>query len=94
VIKYVIFNYLAFNMSRMTTIGKAGRLVIPAQYRQALGLTEGEGVMISLKNGHIEITPIEESIKKAQQTVKQYLSSEDDLVTLLFDDRKEDERHE
>jgi AbrB family looped-hinge helix DNA binding protein len=78
----------------MTTIGKAGRLVIPAQYRQALGLTEGEGVMISLKNGHIEITPIEESIKKAQQTVKQYLSSEDDLVTLLFDDRKEDERHE
>jgi AbrB family looped-hinge helix DNA binding protein len=78
----------------MTTIGKAGRLVIPAQYRQALSLTEGEGVIISLKNGHIEITPIEASIKKAQQTVKQYLSSEDDLVALLFDDRKEDRRHE
>lgn len=81
-------------MSRMTTIGKAGRLVIPAQYRQALGLTEGEGVMISLKNGHIEIAPIEESIKKAQQIVKQHLSPEDDLVALLFDDRKEDGKHE
>jgi AbrB family looped-hinge helix DNA binding protein len=73
----------------MTIIGKAGRLVIPAQYRQTLGLTAGTGVIISLKNGHIET-----SIKKAQQIVKQYLSSEDDLVTCLFDDRKEDRRHE
>ena len=38
-------------MNHMTTIGKSGRLIIPVQYRRALGLTEGEGVMISLKNG-------------------------------------------
>jgi len=75
-------------MNQMVTIGKSGRLVIPAQYRKALGLIEGEGVMMSLKNGHIEILPIQESIKKAQKKVKKYLQPENNLVEMLFDDRK------
>ena len=77
-------------MNHMTTIGKSCRLVIPVQYRKALGLTEGEGVMISLKNGHIEISPIDESIKKAQKKVREYLQSDSDLVEILFNDRKEE----
>ncbi|NOQ35941.1 MAG: AbrB/MazE/SpoVT family DNA-binding domain-containing protein [Methylococcaceae bacterium] len=77
-------------MNQMVTIGKSGRLVIPAQYRKALGLTEGEGVMMSLKNGHIEISPLQESIKKAQKKVKKYLQPNDNLVEMLFDDRKEE----
>ena len=81
-------------MNRMVTIGKSGRLVIPAQYRKALGLTEGDGVMISLKNGHIEISPVEESIKKAQERVKKYLKSDNDLVEMLYDDRKEEVANE
>ena len=81
-------------MNHMATIGKSGRLVIPAQYRKALGLTEGEGVMISLKNGHIEISPIEESIKRAQKKIRKYLQPETDLVEILFDERKEDVANE
>jgi len=54
-------------MHHMITIGKSGRLVIPSQYRKALGLTEGEGVIISLKGDHIEISLVNESIKKAQK---------------------------
>ncbi len=59
-----------------------------------LGLTEGEGVMISLKNGHIEISLVDESIKKAQKKVKKYLQSDSDLVEMLFNDRKEDIKNE
>lgn len=77
-------------MNQIVTIGKSGRLVIPVQYRKALGLAEGEGVMMSLKDGHIEISPVQESIKKAQDRVKKYLQPEHDLVKMLFDDRKEE----
>lgn len=81
-------------MNHMVTIGKSGRLVIPAQYRKALGLNEGEGVMISLKDGHIEISPIEQSIAKAQQKVKKYLKADTDLVDMLFKERKEEAEKE
>ena len=81
-------------MNYMTTIGKSGRLVIPVQYRRALGLTEGEGVMISLKNGHIEISPVDESIKKAQQKVRKYLQPDNNLVEMLFNERKEEIENE
>ena len=81
---------MGIKMNHMTTIGKSGRLVIPVQFRRALGLTEGEGVMISIKNGHIEISLIDESIKKAQKKVKKYLRSDSDLVEMLFNDRKEE----
>ena len=81
---------MGIKMNHMTTIGKSGRLVIPVQFRRALGLTEGEGVMISIKNGHIEISLIDESIKKAQKKVSKYLRSDSDLVETLFDDRKEE----
>lgn len=81
-------------MNHMVTIGKSGRLVIPVQYRKALGLNEGEGVMISLKDGHIEISPIEESIKKAQEKVRKYLKPDTDLVDMLLKERKEESSQE
>lgn len=81
---------MEIKMNHMVTIGKAGRLVIPVQYRKALGLSEGEGVMISLKNGHIEILPVEKSIKKAQDKVKKYLQPNNNLVDVLFNERKKE----
>ena len=53
------------------------------------GHTEDEGVMISLKNSHIEISPIDELIKRAQKKVRKYLQPETDLVEMLFNERKE-----
>jgi len=78
----------------MTTIGKSGRLVIPVQYRKALGLTEGEGVMISLKNGHIEISLLDKSIKNVQKKVRKYLQPDSDLVEMLLNDRKKEIENE
>lgn len=76
-------------MTHMATIGKSGRLVIPAALRKTLGLSEGDGVSISLKGGHIEISPVAVSIKKAQDLVKKHLKPEDDLVEMLFEERRE-----
>lgn len=81
-------------MTYMTTIGKSGRLVIPAVLRKTLGLNEGDGVTISVKGGHIEISPISISIKKAQALVKKHMKPEDDLVEMLYKERQEAIRNE
>jgi AbrB family looped-hinge helix DNA binding protein len=76
-------------MNQMVTIEKSGHLVIPVEYRKALRFKDGEAVMLSLKEGHIEISSIQESIAIAQDRVKKYLRSNVNLVEMLFDDRKE-----
>ena len=81
-------------MTHLTTIGKSGRLVIPAALRKALSLNEGDGVTISVKDGHIEISPVAVSILKAQAMVKKYLEPENDLVEMLFEERQEAIRDE
>ncbi len=77
-------------MNYLANIDKSGRLVLPAQFRKNLGLNPGDGVMLTLKKGHIEISPIDESIKKAQSRVKKYLKPEVDLVELLAQERKQE----
>ncbi|HBS26935.1 MAG TPA: AbrB/MazE/SpoVT family DNA-binding domain-containing protein [Gammaproteobacteria bacterium] len=77
-------------MNYLATIDKSGRLVLPAQFRKNLGLKQGDGVMLTLKKGHIEISPVDVSIKKAQSRVKKYLGAEVDLVELLAQERKQE----
>jgi AbrB family looped-hinge helix DNA binding protein len=77
-------------MNQLATIGKSGRLVIPAKFRKALGLEEGAGVMIAMKNGHIEISPVGLPIREAQKKVARYLNPGDDLVKMLLEERKKD----
>lgn len=77
-------------MNQLITLGKSGRLVIPTQFRKALGLKVGEGVMIALKEDHIEITPVTAPVKHVQERVSKYLKPDDDLVDILFKQRKEE----
>ena len=73
----------------MATIGKSGRLVIPAALRKSLNLNEGDGVTLAVKDGHIEISPVAVSIHKAPALVKKHLKPENDLVKMLFEERHE-----
>ena len=81
-------------MTHMAIIGKSGRLVIPASFRKALGLEDGDGVTIELKEGGIAILPIAASVRKAQNRVKKYLKKGDDLVEMLFEERREAAKNE
>jgi AbrB family looped-hinge helix DNA binding protein len=78
----------------MAIIGRSGRLVIPASFRKALGLEDGDGVTIELKEGGITIVPIAASVRKAQNRVKKYLKKDDDLVEMLFEERREAVKNE
>lgn len=47
----------------LKTIDYAGRIVLPRQYRNELGLEPGSQVILSLKDGEISIRPISQKCK-------------------------------
>jgi AbrB family looped-hinge helix DNA binding protein len=49
-----------------------GRVVIPADYRKALGFAPGETVVMRLEGDEIRIYSLQQAIKRAQQLVAKY----------------------
>lgn len=52
-----------------TRVSAGGRVVIPAPFRDALGVKEGDAVIISYEDGEVRISTIDERIRRAQAMV-------------------------
>ena len=57
-------------------MSEGGRVVIPAEIRQALGLKVGEPVLFELKEGEAVITSRAARIRRAQQLFQQWFPPE------------------
>ena len=53
-----------------TRIAQGGRLVIPAEYRRALGLKEGDEVILRLVDSELRITGRSAAVRKAQEAIQ------------------------
>lgn len=70
-------------------IDSHGRIVIPAAFRRALGLREGDEVMVELEDGTVRILTRAEGIKRAQEIVARRLAGDErSLVDELIEDRR------
>jgi AbrB family looped-hinge helix DNA binding protein len=67
-----------------------GRVVIPAEIRQALGLKEGDAVLWELSNGQATITTRAQRIRQAQALVRQHVPAGTSLVDELIADRRQE----
>lgn len=56
-----------------TKLGKGGRIVIPAEYRQALNLHVGDDVILRLKDSEIHLFTPDQALQQAQALVRQYV---------------------
>jgi antitoxin PrlF len=63
-----------------TKVGEGGRVVLPAEFRKALGLCPGDTVTVMLVDGEIHIFTPEHAIKRAQETFRQYVEPGRSLV--------------
>ena len=67
-----------------TRLDQGGRVVIPAEYRRALGLQSGEEVILRLENGELRMISLPEAIRRAQALVRQHVpagrSLSDELI--------------
>ena len=69
-------------------LAEGGRIVIPVEYRQALGLRIGDEVILRLEDGEVRIFTPQQAIKRAQELVRPYVRQERSLSDELLDERK------
>ena len=70
------------------TIAEGGRIVIPADYRRALGLKVGDEVILRMADGEVHILTRRQAIKKAQALVRKHVPERKSLVRELIRERR------
>ena len=71
-----------------TKVDRHGRVVIPAEYRRALGLRAGDAVVVQLDDGALRILTRAQAIRRAQEIVAKYVSPDRSLVDELIAERR------
>jgi bifunctional DNA-binding transcriptional regulator/antitoxin component of YhaV-PrlF toxin-antitoxin module len=71
-----------------TKLGEGGRIVIPPEYLQVLGMKVGDMVILRLEDGEVRIFTQQEAIRKAQELVNTYLPVERSLSDELITERR------
>jgi AbrB family looped-hinge helix DNA binding protein len=78
-----------------TKIGEGGRVVIPAEVRQALGLKSGSQVLLSVEDGELHILTTRQATRRAQKLAEPYIQPGVSVVDELIAERRaEDARDE
>ncbi len=71
-----------------TKLGEGGRIVIPAEYRQALGLQVGDEVILRLEGKELRIFTLNQAIRRAQELVNRYIPQDRSLADELIAERR------
>jgi AbrB family looped-hinge helix DNA binding protein len=78
----------------LTKLGEGGRLVIPAEYRKALGIDTGDELVLMLEDRSLRVLTPQEGIRRAQALVRSYIPKERRLSEELIRDRREEGQSE
>ena len=75
-------------------VNENGRVVIPAEFRRALGVDAGDEVILTWKDDEIRITTMQRRIERAQRHARQYVKPGVSLVDELIAERREAAKRE
>lgn len=78
----------------MTKMGEGGRLVIPADYRRALGVQAGDDLVLVLEERSVRVLTPTEAIRRAQALVRSYIPEGVCLSGELIEERRGIADHE
>ena len=82
------------NKETRARVNNNGRLVIPAQFRKALGIKAGDVVVVRLEDDELRVMTIKRRIERAQQIVRKYIRPGVSLVDELIAERRAEARKE
>lgn len=77
-----------------TRVNENGRVVIPASFRQALGIRIGDEVILQIVDDELRISTLRRRLQRAQRLVRKYVKSTSSLVDELIAERHEAARNE
>ncbi len=69
-------------------VGPGGRVVIPADIRQALGIAEGDTLLATLVGGELRLLSSQSALQRARALVRQSIPAGVSLVDDLFAERR------
>ena len=82
------------NVETRTRINESGRLVIPASFRKALGISAGDEVILRIEDEGLLITTMQRRIARAQERARKYVKRGVSLVDELLSERREEAKRE
>jgi AbrB family looped-hinge helix DNA binding protein len=77
-----------------TKVTSGGRVVLPAEARAALGLTDGSSVRIRLEDGHLVIVPFMEILRKIQEKWRRLIPEDRSMVDEFIAERRAEAERE
>ena len=75
-------------------INENGRVVIPASFRKALGISPGDEGILTLEEDELRLTTMKRLIERAQRHVRKYVKPGVSLVDELIAERREAAKRE
>jgi AbrB family looped-hinge helix DNA binding protein len=75
-------------------IGPGGRIVIPAQLREKLGVKPGDTIWLEEDNEQVRISSVRQAIRHVQELVRQYVPEGVSLVDELIAERRAEAQRE
>ena len=75
-------------------VAEGGRIVIPAEVRERLGMEVGSELVMSVEGDHATLASAKVARKRAREMVRQYVSSKARLSEELMAERKAAARRE
>lgn len=65
-----------------------GRLQVPADIRHALGLKDGDVVLMQVKDGELHVLPYREVIRQVRERIREYIPDGRSLADELIAERR------
>jgi AbrB family looped-hinge helix DNA binding protein len=75
-------------------LNENGRIVIPAVFREALGLSPGDEVLLRLEEDGVKVSGVRQALARARALVKTHVKSGEDLTQSLIADRRREAKRE
>ena len=75
-------------------IDRNGRVVIPSEYRKALGLNLGDEVILDLEDGELRLFSLDQAIERGQELVLKYAPEGVSLADELIAERRAEAERE
>jgi AbrB family looped-hinge helix DNA binding protein len=70
-------------------VNENGRVVIPASFRQALGINIGDEVILRIVDDELRVTTLRRRLQRAQRLVRKHVKPTTSLVDELIAERHE-----
>ena len=75
-------------------VGQKGRIVIPAEFREAMGIGVGDSVELRFEDHELRVSTRRARIRRAQERARRYIPKGVSLSEELLAERREEARRE